>query len=145
MSATPTKKQVSRVLRGCLVGSHMFSRQFRYEGRKPLEGRTHWERFGGRGCSVLHARGTKVDVTQRGQTHLLTTREKKNDFFPVFGGFAFFESRKQKRAHHQYYKANQHRTTCMIILQSRAIRSTSRGLCINQSSRIAEDLNSRTN
>jgi hypothetical protein len=118
---------------------------FRYEGRKPLDGRPHCERFGGRGCSVRHARGTKVDVTQRGETHLLTTREQKNDFFPVFGGFCFFESRKLKRAHHQYYEANEHRTTCVIILQSRAIRRTSRGLCINQSSRIAEDLKSRTN
>jgi hypothetical protein len=106
------------------VGSHMCSRQFRHAGRKPLEGRTHCERFGGRGCSVLHARGTKVDVTQRGETHLLTTRKKKILFF---GGFSFFESRKQKRAHHPYYEANHNRTNCMIILQSRAISSPVEG------------------
>ena len=76
----------------------MFRRLFRYEGRKPLEGRTHWERFGGRGCSVLHARGTKVDVTRRGETHLLTTRGKKNDFFPVFGG-GFFLSQENENVH----------------------------------------------
>jgi hypothetical protein len=76
---------------------------------------------------VLHARGTKVDVTQRGETHFLTTREKKKCFFLFFGGFSFFESRKQKRAHHPYYEANQHKTNCMIILQSRAISSPVEG------------------
>ena len=119
----------------------MSSRQFRHVKRKPLEGTTHCERFGGRRCSVLHARGTKVDVTQREETQ---KEGKKKMFFPVLCGFAFFESRKLKRAHHQYYEANQHRTTFIIILQSRAFQQPSKRPYPNESSRIAKDLKSRT-
>jgi hypothetical protein len=66
------------------------SRQVSDRGGKLLERRTHCNRFGGRSCSVTHTQATKVDVNQRGQTYLLTSRGKQKRFFSVFDVFFFW-------------------------------------------------------